>query len=146
MDNSAARTNTKHDFIKQFEKLYVTSKCRSRKSESSFASDSDYKFSSDKNKNKFNVNQWLKHNEQGASEVVPNVNGENVYVAQIWCMDYMDNLIAIGCSNGQIEFWEGTTGKLKVRLKFLKLPILCNIFYKLIIQNIIFCSDKLVNI
>lgn len=33
----------------------------------------------------------------------------------VWCMDYMDNLIVVGCANGQIEFWEGTTGKLKVR-------------------------------
>lgn len=33
----------------------------------------------------------------------------------IWSMDYMDNLIVVGCANGQIEFWEGTTGNLKVR-------------------------------
>lgn len=33
----------------------------------------------------------------------------------IWSMDYLDNLIAVGCANGQIEFWEGTTGKLKVK-------------------------------
>lgn len=31
-----------------------------------------------------------------------------------WCIDYLDNLIAVGCANGQVEFWEGTTGKLKV--------------------------------
>lgn len=32
----------------------------------------------------------------------------------IWSMDYLDNLIVAGCANGQIEFWEGTTGRLKV--------------------------------
>ncbi|XP_018321983.1 sterol regulatory element-binding protein cleavage-activating protein [Agrilus planipennis] len=31
----------------------------------------------------------------------------------IWCMDYVDNLIAIGCADGTLEFWEGTTGKFK---------------------------------
>lgn len=33
----------------------------------------------------------------------------------IWSMDYLDNLIVVGCANGQIEFWEGTTGRLKVK-------------------------------
>lgn len=32
----------------------------------------------------------------------------------VWCMDYVDNLIVIGCADGRLEFWEGTTGKLKV--------------------------------
>lgn len=32
----------------------------------------------------------------------------------IWCLDYMDNLIVIGCADGKIEFWESTTGALKV--------------------------------
>lgn len=35
-------------------------------------------------------------------------------VPTIWCMDYQENLIVIGCANGSLEFWEGTTGKFKV--------------------------------
>lgn len=35
-------------------------------------------------------------------------------VSSIWCMDYQENLIVIGCANGSLEFWEGTTGKFKV--------------------------------
>lgn len=35
-------------------------------------------------------------------------------IPPIWCIDYLDNLIVIGCANGRIEFWEGSTGKLKV--------------------------------
>lgn len=34
----------------------------------------------------------------------------------VWCMDYVDNLIVVGCADGRLEFWEGTTGKLKVSL------------------------------
>ncbi|CAH0556664.1 unnamed protein product [Brassicogethes aeneus] len=34
-------------------------------------------------------------------------------LSQIWCIDYLDNLIVIGCADGRLEFWEGTTGKLK---------------------------------
>lgn len=36
-------------------------------------------------------------------------------VSAIWCMDYQENLIVVGCANGSLEFWEGTTGKFKVR-------------------------------
>lgn len=32
----------------------------------------------------------------------------------IWCLDYLDNLIVIGCADGRIEFWEASTGNLKV--------------------------------
>ncbi|KAI4501299.1 hypothetical protein M0802_003672 [Mischocyttarus mexicanus] len=34
-------------------------------------------------------------------------------ISPIWCMDYQENLIVVGCSNGSLEFWEGTTGRLK---------------------------------
>ncbi|KOX73423.1 Sterol regulatory element-binding protein cleavage-activating protein [Melipona quadrifasciata] len=34
-------------------------------------------------------------------------------VSPIWCMDYQENLIVVGCANGSLEFWEGTTGKFK---------------------------------
>ncbi|GLV41628.1 SREBP cleavage activating protein [Carabus blaptoides fortunei] len=34
-------------------------------------------------------------------------------VPPIWCIDYTDNLIVLGCASGRLEFWEGTTGKLK---------------------------------
>lgn len=33
--------------------------------------------------------------------------------APIWCMDYLDNLIVIGCADGSMEFWEGTTGRFR---------------------------------
>ncbi|KAI4480537.1 hypothetical protein M0804_010090 [Polistes exclamans] len=34
-------------------------------------------------------------------------------ISPIWCMDYQENLIVVGCSNGSLEFWEGTTGRFK---------------------------------
>lgn len=44
------------------------------------------------------------------------VNTNSGIVAPIWCMDYFDNLIVIGCADGSLEFWEGTTGKFRVSL------------------------------
>lgn len=37
-------------------------------------------------------------------------------ISAIWCLDYTDNLIVIGCADGKLEFWESTTGNLKVVL------------------------------
>lgn len=36
-------------------------------------------------------------------------------LSQIWCIDYLDNLIVAGCADGRLEFWEVNTSKLKVR-------------------------------
>lgn len=35
-------------------------------------------------------------------------------VSPIWCIDYQENLIVVGCAKGTLEFWEGTTGRFKV--------------------------------
>lgn len=34
--------------------------------------------------------------------------------APVWCMDCQNNLIVVGCANGQIEIWEASSGKHKV--------------------------------
>ncbi|KAL1513489.1 hypothetical protein ABEB36_002893 [Hypothenemus hampei] len=34
-------------------------------------------------------------------------------VSSVWCMDFVNNLIIIGCSDGKLEFWEATSSKLK---------------------------------
>lgn len=39
------------------------------------------------------------------------VSGKNY--SPVWCIDYLDNLVAVGCANGRIEFWEIPTGRLK---------------------------------
>lgn len=35
-------------------------------------------------------------------------------LSAVWCMDFVDNLVIIGCANGRLEFWEATTSRLKV--------------------------------
>lgn len=37
----------------------------------------------------------------------------NTKLSSVWCMDYVDNLISIGCADGRLEFWEATTSKLR---------------------------------
>lgn len=37
-------------------------------------------------------------------------------MAPIWCLDCHENLIVVGCANGRLEFWEGSTGTFKVKV------------------------------
>uniref|UniRef100_W4VSE5 Sterol regulatory element-binding protein cleavage-activating protein n=1 Tax=Corethrella appendiculata TaxID=1370023 RepID=W4VSE5_9DIPT len=42
------------------------------------------------------------------------VDNRKIYnMSPIWCIDFLDNLIVIGCADGRLEFWEGTTGNFK---------------------------------
>lgn len=36
----------------------------------------------------------------------------------IWCIDCKNNIIVLGCADGILEFWECSSGKLKVLLLF----------------------------
>lgn len=50
----------------------------------------------------------------------PNSNensSERNITSPIWCIDYMDNLIVIGCADGKLEFWDTSTSSLRVRIK-----------------------------
>ncbi|XP_050513824.1 sterol regulatory element-binding protein cleavage-activating protein isoform X1 [Diabrotica virgifera virgifera] len=42
-----------------------------------------------------------------------NFSGLKCKLSPIWCMDYLDNLIVIGCADGRLEFWEASSGDLK---------------------------------
>lgn len=37
----------------------------------------------------------------------------NSKLSSVWCMDYVDNLIIIGCADGRLELWEATSTKVK---------------------------------
>lgn len=43
-----------------------------------------------------------------------NMRSKRQTLSAIWCLDYTDNLIVIGCADGKLEFWESSTGNLKV--------------------------------
>jgi len=46
--------------------------------------------------------------------VFPGRSGLGGDVPPIWCMDCRENLVVIGCANGRLEFWEGSSGSFKV--------------------------------
>ncbi|KAH8372904.1 hypothetical protein KR009_007686 [Drosophila setifemur] len=46
----------------------------------------------------------------------PRPDGQTVRklpVSPVWCLDYFDNLISVGCANGRVELWESPAGVLK---------------------------------
>lgn len=59
-------------------------------------------------------------NSSSNSNIIHNKSDESInscstktYSSPIWALDFIDNLIAIGCADGRLEFWEGTTGRIK---------------------------------
>lgn len=50
-------------------------------------------------------------------------------MAPIWCLDCHENLIVVGCSNGRLEFWEGSTGTFKVKISICSSNLLCSFLY-----------------
>lgn len=48
-----------------------------------------------------------------AATAAPPTPGSRCAFSPIWCLDYLDNLIVIGCADGRLEFWEASTGNLK---------------------------------
>ena len=54
-------------------------------------------------------------------------------MAPIWCLDCHENLIVVGCANGRLEFWEGSTGTFKVKISicctYCQHELECNLLY-----------------
>lgn len=48
-----------------------------------------------------------------ATSLNTNRTTQSYNIAPIWCIDYQDNIIVVGCANGALEFWEGATGLFK---------------------------------
>lgn len=42
--------------------------------------------------------------------------GKAVRESPVWCMDFCNDLIILGCADGRLEFWEASTGKLMVSI------------------------------
>ncbi|XP_044750724.1 sterol regulatory element-binding protein cleavage-activating protein isoform X2 [Coccinella septempunctata] len=59
------------------------------------------------------------HSASGSSECVlmldsnESCNFESKKFSPVWCLDYLDNMIVIGCADGHMEFWDASTAKLK---------------------------------
>lgn len=69
-------------------------------------------------------NGYFRMNQQLSTAATPDLAGSrqpqvkrlvqtNESWSPIWCLDYLDNLIVIGCADGRLEFWEASTGNLK---------------------------------
>lgn len=65
-------------------------------------------------------NNFLKYSDNSENAVLLTRRCSNCDIisdyalSQIWCIDYLDNLIVAGCADGRLEFWEVNTNKLKV--------------------------------
>uniref|UniRef100_A0A336MGS4 Sterol regulatory element-binding protein cleavage-activating protein n=1 Tax=Culicoides sonorensis TaxID=179676 RepID=A0A336MGS4_CULSO len=59
----------------------------------------------------------LKNTEEGVDAIMLRERQQhrqgNFSASPIWCLDFQDNLIVIGCADGRLEFWEGMSGNFK---------------------------------
>ncbi|XP_068620764.1 sterol regulatory element-binding protein cleavage-activating protein [Battus philenor] len=70
----------------------------------------DYNFHSVKNRRGSKVNRRT-HSDTGS---VTDDEGRRRTVDEspVWCIDFCNDLIILGCADGRLEFWEASTGKL----------------------------------
>lgn len=72
-----------------------------------------------RNKNKSVLNEYVYSDKTVIDKDVDGVSnlswkGKDISESPIWCMDYCNDLIILGCADGRLEFWEATSGKLMV--------------------------------
>ncbi|XP_044267685.1 sterol regulatory element-binding protein cleavage-activating protein [Tribolium madens] len=94
--------NAKADFLKTYRELYFyrnLPKAKNRKEINRAKENKSISFS--ESNQKFSDNGHTK------------VDNCDAKLSPIWCMDYLENLIVLGCADGRLEFWEGSSGRLK---------------------------------
>lgn len=72
-----------------------------------------------RSKNKL-VYEGPKFGDDPDNDAVSNLNwrGKAIKESPVWCMDFCNDLIILGCADGRIEFWEASSGKLMVSSLF----------------------------
>ncbi|CAH0703483.1 unnamed protein product [Spodoptera exigua] len=52
--------------------------------------------------------------DDNSEDVVSNLDwrGKAIKESPVWCMDFCNDLIILGCADGRLEFWEASSGKL----------------------------------
>ncbi|XP_059059772.1 sterol regulatory element-binding protein cleavage-activating protein [Achroia grisella] len=70
--------------------------------------------SSLKNKNKLNYDSDKVRTEVSEVDAVTNPcwRGNAMQESPVWCMDFCNDLIILGCADGRVEFWEATSRKI----------------------------------
>lgn len=103
----------KNDFQKSFDKYFEPVSIKSDSFDAEIQQGSA-PTPSHMNSNSFN---YRLHN-AASSESINSLNlsttsSKSYNTSPIWALDFIDNLIVIGCADGRLEFWEGTTGSFK---------------------------------
>lgn len=100
----------KHDFQKSFNKFFESDPPKNE------AVDADVLIGSAPSKTSFMNSQFNQKLHNGCSSESINslsTSSKRYNTSPIWALDFIDNLIVIGCADGRLEFWEGTTGSFK---------------------------------
>lgn len=110
-------SSIKNDFQKSFDKYFepVSIKSESFDAEILQGSAPTPSHLNNNNFNHVNVNGKM-HNgtsSESINSLTLSTSSKSYNTSPIWALDFIDNLIVIGCADGRLEFWEGTTGSFK---------------------------------
>ncbi|CRK90733.1 CLUMA_CG004425, isoform A [Clunio marinus] len=117
---SSRFSSTKNDFQKSFDKYFEPAAVvtmTNHSSEGEIVANGAIGINNNNNNinsfNQINVNHKLHNGCSSDSINSLNSSATSYNTSPIWALDFIDNLIAIGCADGRLEFWEGTTGSFK---------------------------------
>lgn len=113
----------KHEFQKSYEKYFETIPTKSNSLDYEMNASSTSIDGGSKYANHLSCYNTIKSsissssnnalNRINSSDSVNFLQQQNMKSSPIWSLDFTDNLIVIGCADGRLEFWEGTTGSLR---------------------------------
>lgn len=86
-----------------------------------FNSNVDYVNNSRDRRKLYNNIQIRRTEEECDNSIADNLDwkGKAIKESPVWCMDFCNDLIIIGCADGRLEFWEASSGKLMVSIHFI---------------------------
>lgn len=113
--DSSSSSCMKNEFQKSYEKNFEIIPVKKSNEDNFYEMNSSFE-----NGSKYgnHINNYNSNNALNRINSSDNVNymqqqQQNVKSSPIWSLDFIDNLIVIGCADGRLEFWEGTTGSLR---------------------------------
>lgn len=101
----------KNEFQRSFDKHFEPAKSESNDIVQGSAPSLSYMSSN--SLNQLHVNNKLVNGNSSESISSLSSSSKAYNTSPIWALDFIDNLIVIGCADGRLEFWEGTTGSFK---------------------------------
>ena len=110
-DANSIKSDFQRSFDKHFEPISINNETCD--ADVALGSAPTLSYMNSNNFNQLHVNNKLVNGNSCESISSLSSSSKAYNTSPIWALDFIDNLIVIGCADGRLEFWEGTTGSFK---------------------------------